>query len=110
MRRGLADLRLDSEAAVNSGDARRRWCSWPSSGVGEHRAASAWRSFRTSPGATMLDFVTRNITAGTTVYTDGLKSFQGANRGRLQPPPTIYSRPHAGCGRAPSPSFPLPTG
>lgn len=28
-------------------------------------------------GATMLDFVTRNITAGTTVYTDGLKSFQG---------------------------------
>jgi transposase-like protein len=28
-------------------------------------------------GATMLEFVTRNITAGTTVYTDGLKSFKG---------------------------------
>jgi transposase-like protein len=28
-------------------------------------------------GVTILDFVTRNITAGTTVYTDGLKSFEG---------------------------------
>jgi transposase-like protein len=28
-------------------------------------------------GATMRDFVTRNITVGTTIYTDGLKSFDG---------------------------------
>jgi transposase-like protein len=28
-------------------------------------------------GATMRDFVTRNITVGTTVYTDGFKSFEG---------------------------------
>jgi transposase-like protein len=28
-------------------------------------------------GATMLDFVTRNITVGATIYTDGLKSFDG---------------------------------
>jgi len=28
-------------------------------------------------GATMRDFVTRNITVGATVYTDGLKSFEG---------------------------------
>jgi len=28
-------------------------------------------------GATMRDFVTRNVTVGTTVYTDGFKSFEG---------------------------------
>ena len=48
-RRGLAERKLDFGAAVNSGDARPRWCSSPSSDVGVHRAACAWRSFRTSP-------------------------------------------------------------
>ena len=43
-------------------------------------------------GATMRDFVTRNVAAGTTVYTDGLKSFEGltavgyAHTPRSQPP------------------------
>lgn len=43
-------------------------------------------------GATMRDFVTRNVTVGTTVYTDGFKSFEGlATAGykhvpRSQPP------------------------
>jgi transposase-like protein len=43
-------------------------------------------------GATMRDFVTRNVTVGTRIYTDGLKSFEGLTASgykhvpRLQPP------------------------
>src|SRR5918996_6203809 len=43
-------------------------------------------------GATMRDFVTRNIAVGATIYTDGLKSFEGLTAAgyrhvpRSQPP------------------------
>jgi len=60
-------------------------------------------------GATMRDFVTRNITAGATIYTDGLKSFEGLTAAGYKHVPRSQPSPRA-CDRAPNPSFRWPTG
>jgi transposase-like protein len=76
MRRGLAANRLVSEEADSSRDGEQ-----PSLVAVEKRGKASGRvRMRVIPdfkAKTILSFLTQNVSPGTTIYTDGLKSFEG---------------------------------
>jgi transposase-like protein len=77
MTRGLAGNRPVCEGAANWRTAEPL-LSWSlSKSVGRLPVASGWKWFLTFKAVTIISFLTQNVTPGSTIYTDGLKSFAG---------------------------------
>jgi transposase-like protein len=66
------------------GNSRRLWSSWLLRSAAAPRVALAWRSFRISKAKTLITFLKQNVAPGSTVDTDGLKSFHGSQEAGFQ--------------------------
>ena len=74
---GLEELRPVCAGVVNSEAERPHWFSWLWRNVAVAPGVPAWRSRPDFKSVTLMTFLKQNVESGSTVYTDGLKSFTG---------------------------------
>ena len=74
---GLEELRPVCAGVANSEAEKPRWFSWLWRNVAVAPGVPAWRSRPDFKSVTLMTFLKQNVESGSTVYTDGLKSFTG---------------------------------
>src|SRR5947207_11354446 len=77
MTHGLAGNKPVSEGADNSRTAEPPSSWWPSKKRGKASGRARMSVIPDFKAATIIPFLTKNVASGSTIYTDGLKSFVG---------------------------------
>jgi hypothetical protein len=77
MIRGLAASKPGCEAAGSSRTGRRLWSWWLWRSGGRATGRARMNVIPDFKASTIIPVLTRNIAPGSTIYTDGLKSFDG---------------------------------